>query len=165
MLPRNPPSARLTGTIDAPKLAMSAMRSALIQSGMKIVTGWPSARPMAANEMPVLPLVASAIVIARPDPAVAIGRAPGCERHPVLDAAGQVERLLLGVDHARLAAPREVDREQRRIADQAMQRAEALSGVGVHTPSVAHPGLDDVLSLTGSRGIEPAGTPGSTSLG
>ena len=38
------------------------MRSRLIQSGMKIVTGCPSARPIAANEMPVLPLVASAIV-------------------------------------------------------------------------------------------------------
>ena len=62
MLPRNPPCARLTGTIDAPKLEMRAMRSLLIQSGMKIVTGWPSARPMAENAMPVLPLVASAIV-------------------------------------------------------------------------------------------------------
>ena len=38
------------------------MRSLLIQSGMKIVTGWPSARPTAENAMPVLPLVASAIV-------------------------------------------------------------------------------------------------------
>ncbi len=61
MLPRNPPSARLIGTMLAPKLAMSDIRSALIQSGMKIVTGCPSARPIAANEMPVFPLVASAI--------------------------------------------------------------------------------------------------------
>ena len=61
MLPRNPPSARLTGTIDAPKLEMSDTRSTLIQSGMKIVTGCPSARPIAANEIPVFPLVASAM--------------------------------------------------------------------------------------------------------
>ncbi len=41
MLPRKPPSVRLTGTIDAPKLEMIDIRSLLIQSGMKIVTGWP----------------------------------------------------------------------------------------------------------------------------
>ncbi len=57
-----PPWLRLTGTICAPKLEMSAIRSALIQSGMNTVTGWPRARPMAANAMPVLPLVAPAIV-------------------------------------------------------------------------------------------------------
>ena len=62
MLPRNPPCARLTGTIDAPKLEMRAMRSWLIQSGMNTVTGCPSARPTAEKAMPVLPLVASAIV-------------------------------------------------------------------------------------------------------
>ncbi len=61
MLPRNPPSAWLIGTMSAPKLVMSDFRSMLIQSGMKIVTGCPSERPMAANEMPVLPLVASAM--------------------------------------------------------------------------------------------------------
>jgi len=33
-----------------------------IQSGMKILTGWPRMRPSAAKEMPVLPLVASAMV-------------------------------------------------------------------------------------------------------
>jgi hypothetical protein len=37
-------------------------RSRLIQSGMKMVTGWPSERPTQANAMPVFPLVASAIV-------------------------------------------------------------------------------------------------------
>lgn len=37
------------------------MRSELIQSGMKMVTGWPRARPTAPNEIPVLPLVASRI--------------------------------------------------------------------------------------------------------
>ena len=40
---------------------MMLIRSALIQAGMKMVTGWPRARPMEANEMPVLPLVASTI--------------------------------------------------------------------------------------------------------
>ena len=59
--PRKPPSALLTSTTDAPKLEIRAMRSLLIQSGMNTVTGWPNARPMAANEIPVLPLVASAI--------------------------------------------------------------------------------------------------------
>ena len=38
------------------------MRSELIQSGIKMVTGWPRALPIAENEMPVLPLVASAIM-------------------------------------------------------------------------------------------------------
>ena len=38
---------------------MRLMRSALIHSGMKMATGWPSALPNAAKEMPVLPLVAS----------------------------------------------------------------------------------------------------------
>lgn len=59
--PLNPPSARDTGSIVAPKLRISATRSLLIQSGMKIETGCPSARPMAANAIPVLPLVASTI--------------------------------------------------------------------------------------------------------
>jgi len=61
MDPRNPPSSFETSLIDAPNERMSAIRSALIQSGMKIVTGCPSARPTAQNEMPVLPLVASTI--------------------------------------------------------------------------------------------------------
>jgi hypothetical protein len=59
MLPRNPPWSRLTAITSTPKLVISDMRSALIQSGMKIVTGWPRARPRAANAIPVLPLVAS----------------------------------------------------------------------------------------------------------
>ncbi len=61
MLPRKPPSSRVTGRIAAPRLRISSTRSRLIQSGMKIVTGWPSARPIAAKEMPVLPEVASTI--------------------------------------------------------------------------------------------------------
>ena len=40
---------------------MRSLRSWLIQSGMKMRTGCPSARPMAEKEMPVLPLVASAM--------------------------------------------------------------------------------------------------------
>ena len=60
MDPRKPPSALLTSTTDAPKLEINAIRSLLIQSGMNTVTGCPSARPIAANEIPVLPLVASA---------------------------------------------------------------------------------------------------------
>ena len=63
MDPRNPPSSFETSLIDAPNERMSAIRSALIQSGMKIVTGCPKARPMAANEIPVFPLDASTIVL------------------------------------------------------------------------------------------------------
>jgi len=36
-------------------------RSLLTQSGMKIITGWARALPIAAKEMPVLPLVTSMI--------------------------------------------------------------------------------------------------------
>jgi hypothetical protein len=61
MLPRKPPCSCVTVTISAPKLRISSIRSRLIQFGMKMVTGWPSARPIAAKEMPVLPLVASAM--------------------------------------------------------------------------------------------------------
>ena len=62
MLPRNPPSSLLTSSTSAPNPRMSCLRSSLIHSGMKMRTGWPSARPIAENEMPVLPLVASAMV-------------------------------------------------------------------------------------------------------
>jgi hypothetical protein len=62
MLPRKPPCSRDTGMISAPKDSMSTTRSRLIQSGMKMRTRCRSARPSAANETPVLPLVASAIV-------------------------------------------------------------------------------------------------------
>ncbi len=61
MAPRNPPWSWLTGWILAPKDRIRFTRSGLIQSGMKIATGWPRARPIAENEMPVLPLVASMI--------------------------------------------------------------------------------------------------------
>ena len=61
MLPRKPPSAWLTRWMSAPKLRIKSIRSRLIQSGMKIVTGWPVARPTPASAMPVFPLVASAI--------------------------------------------------------------------------------------------------------
>jgi hypothetical protein len=47
----------------APKLAMRSRRSRLIQSGMKMVTGCPNARPIAANEIPLLPLDASTMVL------------------------------------------------------------------------------------------------------
>src|ERR1019366_3447729 len=60
--PRKPPSAGDTRRTLAPNDLISAMRSALIQSDMKIVTGCPSARPIAQNEIPVLPLVASMII-------------------------------------------------------------------------------------------------------
>ena len=41
---------------------MRSTRSRLIQSGMKMTTGWPRARPIAENAIPVLPLVASMTV-------------------------------------------------------------------------------------------------------
>ena len=52
------------------------------------------------------------------------------ERHPVLDAAGEVQRFLLREDHPRLAAEDHVDGQQRRIADQAVQAGEALGERG-----------------------------------
>ena len=116
MLPRKPPSAADTSRTVAPKLRMSAFRSSLIQSGMKIVTGCPRARPKAAKEMPVFPLVASMI------------RPPGCklpglvgalddvERHPVLDRAGEVQVLGLGVHGARAPVDLAFDGEERRVS-------------------------------------------------
>ena len=84
----------------------------LIQSGMKMATGCPMARPTAANEMPVLPLVASTI------------RAPGSivpavvcapqkvKSHPILHTPGHVEVLALGEDAPPLAPESVVDREE-----------------------------------------------------
>ena len=60
-LPMKPPSACETGRMRAPNERISATRSWLIQSGMKICTSCPRARPIAAKAMPVLPLVASAM--------------------------------------------------------------------------------------------------------
>jgi len=74
MLPRKPPSSFETRCTVAPKLRMSTLRSSLIQSGMKIVTGCPSARPSAANEIPVLPLVASTINPPGPNSPVSYAR-------------------------------------------------------------------------------------------
>jgi hypothetical protein len=59
--PTNPPCSFETILVSAPKLRINPTRSWLIQSGMKIVQGWPSARPIPANEIPVFPLVASTI--------------------------------------------------------------------------------------------------------
>jgi hypothetical protein len=111
---------------------------------MKIVTGCPSARPMAAKEMPVLPLVP------RRSPArlqLAASRvAQDVERHPVLDAAGEVEALCLGVDQARGAAvDRELDREERGVADEDTKSPEPVS-----EGHAAHAAL-----LAGSRGRHP----------
>ena len=62
MLPKNPPASRETSRMSAPNERITALRSSLIQSGMKITTGCPSAAPSAEKAMPVLPLVASTIV-------------------------------------------------------------------------------------------------------
>ena len=126
MLPRKPPWARLTGTMSAPKLAISAIRSGLIQSGMKMVTGCPSARPSAANEMPVLPLVASAMRSPGLNVPVVVGLLEDEQRHPVLDAAGEVQRLVLGEDAARLPAEQDVHGQQRGVANQAVQGMKAI---------------------------------------
>ena len=61
MAPLKPPCSAVTGTTVAPSDWITSSRSRLIQSGMKMRTSWPSARPMAAKAMPVLPLVASAM--------------------------------------------------------------------------------------------------------
>ena len=62
MVPRTPPCARETRMMLAPRLRMRSTRSRFMQSGVKMVTGCPSARLMAADEMRVLPLVASMMV-------------------------------------------------------------------------------------------------------
>ena len=130
---------------------MSAIRSALIQSGMKIVTGCPRARPTAQNEIPVLPLVASTISA----PGCELPRFPGApedvQRHPVLDAAGQVQALGLGVEPARRAAVhRELDGEQRRVPD---EHAEAAQPVGVGKS------IDHEHSMRGRREPRRQGNP------
>ena len=56
--------------------------------------------------------------VARRDGAGLVGALQDMQRHAVLDAAGQVEWLVLGVNGARRAVDQERQREQRRVADQ-----------------------------------------------
>jgi len=53
------------------------------------------------------------------------------QRHAVLDAAGVVQVLGLGVDRARAAAEGDVDGDYRGVADQVRERFEAAAGRGV----------------------------------
>ena len=73
------------------------------------------------------------------------------EGHAVLDAPGEVERLVLGVHGALLAADPARDRQQRRVADGAAQRAAAplravLRGRTYRSPTLYAPFAD--LGLT-----------------
>jgi hypothetical protein len=77
----------------------------------------------------VLPLVASAIV-APGCSSFRIGPPQDVQRHPVLDAAGQVHLLALGVNGATLAAELEVDRQQRGVANQSLKRMKAARDGG-----------------------------------
>ena len=62
--------------------------------------------------------------IARSYPTVAIGILQHKERHSILDAAGEAERLVLSVDTAHPPAVTHVDGQHRCVADEPMQRAE-----------------------------------------
>src|ERR1041385_2233420 len=64
------------------------------------------------------------------DPALGIGATEDVQRHPVLDAAGEVEVLGLGVDQAPLALVGELDLEHGGVADQARERAQAVLDPG-----------------------------------
>jgi hypothetical protein len=66
--------------------------------------------------------------IARMDSAAAVGVLQHEERHPILDAACQTERLVLGVDSPRLTAIEHVDCEERCVADELVERFELRSG-------------------------------------
>lgn len=100
------PSSRLTRRTVAPRLRIRSLRSWLIQSGMKIVTGWPCARPMAAKAMPVLPLGGFRDRRAGGERHPRVRTGEDVQRHAVLDAAGVVQVLGFGVDRARAAAER-----------------------------------------------------------
>ncbi len=62
ILPVNPLCSFDREMISAPRLAMMSILSLLSQLGIKIATGWPRARPMAAKDIPVLPLVVCTIL-------------------------------------------------------------------------------------------------------
>jgi hypothetical protein len=64
---------------------------------------------------------------AGPEGAAPVGLFHDEERHPVLDAAGEIQRFLLGVDDARLAPVEEVHGHERGVADEAMQAGETLA--------------------------------------
>ena len=71
---------------------------------------------MAAKEMPVLPLVASMIDRPGLEGAPLVAAAEDVKGHPVLDAAGHVEVLGLGVDDAPLAVEAQIDGQEGRVA-------------------------------------------------
>jgi hypothetical protein len=125
------PSSRLTRRTVAPRLRIRSLRSWLIQSGMKIVTGWPCARPMAAKAMPVLPLGGLPRSARR-------GRAPSARAHRRGCAAPCGPRCCRCSSGTRLwrrpcargrGTPR--DGDHRRVADQMAQGLEAAAGLDV----------------------------------
>ncbi len=75
----------------------------------------------------MLPLVASAMRWPGSEPAVAVRVLDDVQRHPILDTAREIERLLLRIDDARLASIEQVDGQQGSVPDEAMEAKESLS--------------------------------------
>jgi hypothetical protein len=72
---------------------------------------------------------------AGPDGPALVRHAKDVEGHPVLHAAGHIEQLALGEDPSGLAAPRQVDGEKRRVADDAADAFESGLDLGGHLGS------------------------------
>ena len=72
---------------------------------------------MAANDIPVLPLVASAMVSPGWRLSASVRLPQDMQRHAVLNAARQVKLLGLGIDDASLTVKLEGDFQQWRISD------------------------------------------------
>jgi hypothetical protein len=68
--------------------------------------------------------------ITRSNAPLLVGAPQNVERHPILDAPGQVEMLALRMDDAAATVKSELDREQRRVAHQSGESAEAFASDG-----------------------------------
>ena len=128
---------------------------------MKMRTGWPSARPTAANAMPVLPLVAS--TISSPG-----AIAPRSYARPRIWTAirSLIEPVMLRLSHLAnsrcgLTVEFVVQFEHRRVADDRQQahapglRAEST---GYGTPGTAHTAYRSPVRGIGARVFRTGGT-------
>ena len=102
-----------------------------------------------ASEMPVLPLVGSSTTWPGDELPLGLGRLDQRSRHPVLDGAGRVHHLELGVQPCAtlVAEPRQLD--ERRRAD----RRDQVTGAGAEADNAQPP------AIAGSTiTVEPSGT-------
>src|SRR5271167_5048739 len=76
--------------------------------------------------------------VAGTDATFPIGFAQDMQRHPVLDAAGEVHLLAFGVDGALAAARLVFDRQERRVADEPLKGLEARGGCWFAAGSYRH---------------------------